>query len=131
VAGLAIDVLVAEALAALAPLDEPCRHSRAVRRARNLLRECIAEQIALDDLAAYAGVDKFRLCRAFRAEGGIPPHAYLTELRVVRAKELLAAGALPRDLAPLVGFYDQSQLIRHFRRIVGATPGRWARELPA
>jgi AraC-like DNA-binding protein len=131
IAGLAVDVLVAEALAALAPLDGPCLHSRAIRRARAFLRERAAEPITLDDLAAHSGLDKFRLCRAFRTEVGIPPHAYLTELRVLRAKQLLAVGTLPRDVAPLVGFYDQSQLTRHFRRIVGTTPGRWARELPA
>jgi AraC-like DNA-binding protein len=28
-----------------------------------------------------------------------------------------------------VGLYDQSQLNRHFRRIVGTTPGAYAREL--
>lgn len=123
---LALDVLIAEALAALGPLDGPCLHTRAVRRALALLRERITESITLDELAAHAGLDKFRLCRAFRTEVGIPPHAYLTELRVLRAKELLAGGTLPRDVAPLVGFYDQSQLTRHFRRIVGTTPGRWA-----
>ncbi|RYG70824.1 AraC family transcriptional regulator, partial [bacterium] len=124
---LALDVLVAEALAALAPLDGPCTHTRAVRRALALLRARAAEPVTLDELAAHAGIDKFRLCRAFRAEVGIPPHAYLTELRVVRAKELLGSGTPPRDVAPLVGFYDQSQLTRHFRKIVGTTPGRWAR----
>lgn len=129
VSELARDVLVAEVLAALAPLDGPCRHTRAVRRALGLLRERTTEAITLDELAAHARLDKFRLCRAFRAEVGLPPHAYLIELRVLRAKELLAAGTLPRDVAPLVGFYDQSQLTRHFRRIVGTTPGRFTREL--
>lgn len=126
-AELARDVLVAEALAALGPLDGPCLHTRAVRRARTLLRERLTQATTLDELAAHAGLDKFRLCRAFRSEVGLSPHAYLTELRVQRAKELLAAGTLPRDVAPMVGFYDQSQLTRHFRRIVGTTPGRWAR----
>jgi AraC-like DNA-binding protein len=31
------------------------------------------------------------------------------------------------DLAPLVGFYDQAQLTRHFRRLVGTTPARFGR----
>lgn len=126
--GLALDVRLAEALASLAPLDGPCRHPLAVRRALTMLRERVTEPVTLDELAAHARLDKYRLCRAFRAEIGLPPHAYLVELRVLRAKELLAAGTLPRDVAPLAGFYDQSQLTRHFRRIVGTTPGRWARE---
>jgi AraC-like DNA-binding protein len=45
----------------------------------------------------------------------------------MRAKELLAAGVRPSEIAPRVGFYDQSQLNRHFRRIVGTTPGAYAR----
>ena len=129
--GLALEVAVAEGLAALARLDGPCLHTRAVRRARALLRERVAEAVTLDELAVHAGLDKFRLCCAFRAEVGMPPHAWLTALRVVRAKELLASGTAPRDVARLVGFYDQSRLNQHFRRIVGTTPGRWARELRA
>jgi AraC-like DNA-binding protein len=74
-------------------------------------------------------MDKFHLCRAFRAQVGLPPHAYLTRLRIMRAKELLAAGVRPSEIAPRVGLYDQSQLNRHFRRIVGTTPGAYAREL--
>lgn len=128
-AKLARDVAIAEALAALAPLDGPCLHTRAVRRTLALLRARMAESVTLDELAAHAGIDKFRLCRAFRAEVGLPPHAWLTELRVVRAKELLASGVAPRDVALLVGFYDQSRLNQHFRRIVGTPPGRWARDL--
>ena len=128
---LAREVAIAEALSAFAPLDGPCIHTRAVRRAIALLRERVAEPVTLDELASHAGLDKFRLCRAFRGEVGLPPHAWLTQLRVVRAKELLAAGTALRDVAPLVGFYDQSRLNLHFRRIVGTTPGRWVRELRA
>ena len=43
-----------------------------------------------------------------------------------RAKELLAAGVKPSEIAPRVGLYDQSQLNRHFRRLVGTTPGAYA-----
>ena len=125
--GLARDVAIAEALAALAGLDGPCTYTRAVRRAMALLRERVAEALTLDELAAHAGIDKYRLCRAFRTEVGLPPHAWLAELRIVRAKELLRAGTALRDIAPLVGFYDQSRLTKHFRRVVGTTPSRWRR----
>lgn len=124
---LALEVAVAEALASFAGVgDAPCHHSRPVRRALELLRARLGDAVTLDELAAHAGLDKFHLCRAFRAQVGMPPHAYLTHLRILRAKELLAAGTRPREVAPLVGLYDQSQLNRHFRRIVGTTPGRYA-----
>jgi len=125
---LALEVAVAEAISALATIgDAKCEHTRPVRRAIELLREQLAEPVTLDDLAAYAGLDKFHLCRAFRAQVGMPPYAYLTRLRIMRAKELLASGVKPSDIAPQVGLYDQSQLNRHFRRIVGTTPGQYAR----
>lgn len=124
----ALDCAVTEALGALR-VESPVTHEpiRPVRRALGMIRERLADALTLDELAAHAGLDKFHLCRAFRAQVGMPPHTYLTRLRVMRAKHLLAAGARPKDVATQVGFYDQSQLHRHFRRIVGMTPGDFAR----
>jgi AraC-like DNA-binding protein len=119
-----LECLLAEAVAALAALRESrLEPTAAVRRALTLLRERYADALTLDELAEHAGLDKFHLCRAFRSQLGMPPHMYLTQLRILRAKELLASGMRPRDIAPRVGLYDQSQLNRHFRRIVGVTPG--------
>ena len=125
---LALEVAVAEAISAFATIrGAKCEYRRPVRRAIELLDD----EVTLDALADHAGTDKFRLCRAFRTQVGLPPHAYLTRLRIMRAKELLAAGVRPSEVAPRVGLYDQSQLNRHFRRIVGTTPGAYARELNA
>ena len=57
----------------------------------------------------------------------MPPHAYQIQLRILRAKQLLAEGVRPSEVASLAGFCDQSLLNRHFRRIAGTTPGRYAR----
>jgi AraC-like DNA-binding protein len=122
---LSLEVAVAEAISALAVISNPPAYSRPVSRAKQYLREHLADSIKLDDLAAHAELDKFHLCRAFRAQVGMPPHAYLTHLRIARAKELLLRGVRASDLAPLVGLYDQAQLTRHFRRLVGTTPGRY------
>ena len=78
-------------------------------------------------IAKHAALDKFHLVRAFRSAVGLPPYEYLTYLRVSRARELLRGGALVAEVAQAVGFYDESQLHRHFRRIVGVPPGVYAR----
>lgn len=99
----------------------------AVRRARAFLHDALAHKVNLDELAEHAALDKFHLVRAFRAEVGLPPYEYLTHLRVSRARQLLQRGVLVAEAAQAVGFYDESQLHRHFRRIVGITPGAYAR----
>ena len=125
---LTLEVAVAEAVGALAVISNAHPgHSRPVRRAMDYIRERLVDSITLDDLADFAGLDKFHLCRAFRAQIGMPPHTYLTHLRVARAKELLLRGVRASDVAPLVGFYDQAQLTRHFRRLVGTTPARYGK----
>ncbi|WP_342379371.1 AraC family transcriptional regulator [Myxococcus stipitatus] len=129
---LALQTAATEALSALmgcfgepeAPLRRPSRH---VRKAFEVLRASLEEGIMLDALARLAGQDKFHLCRAFREEAGISPYAYLTHLRISRAMGLLTQGQTPSQVAPQVGLYDQSQLNRHFKRIVGLTPGQFAR----
>lgn len=103
------------------------RAPRAVRLARAFLHDALADKITLDALAEHAGLDKFHLVRAFRAEVGLPPYEYLTHVRISKAKELLQRGALVAEAAQAVGFYDESQLHRHFLRIAGITPGRFSR----
>lgn len=103
------------------------RAGRAVRLARGFLHDALADRVTLDDVASHAGLDKFHLVRAFRAEVGLPPYEYLTHARISRAKELLQRGSRVAEVAQAVGFCDESQLHRHFRRIVGLTPGRFAR----
>jgi len=124
---LSLEVAVTEAISAFVRLKEPVAHqTRPVKRAMDYLRSRISDSFTLDDLANYSGLDKFHLCRAFRAQIGMPPHTYLTNLRIARAKRLLERGVTASEVASLVGLYDQSQLNRHFRRIVGTTPGRYA-----
>jgi AraC-like DNA-binding protein len=50
----------------------------------------------------------------------------LIQMRVFRAKQLLAAGVPIAQAAFDTGFTDQSHLNRHFKRLVGITPGQYA-----
>ena len=102
----------------------PGREARAVRRSRGYLREHAGEQVTREDLARYAGLSPFHLSRVFRDAVGMPPHAYQTQVRVRHARSLLRSG---RPIEAEVGCYDQARLTRHFKRIVGLTPGRYPR----
>ena len=71
--------------------------------------------------------DRFRLSRAFKAAFGIAPHAYLVQLRLARARQLLASGQPPARVAMTLGFADQSHMGRWFRRAYGLTPAHYRR----
>lgn len=100
---------------------------RAFERAKTYLRDRFSDSVTLEELGAAAGLSRFHLVRAFAAQFGLPPHAYQIGLRVERARTLLRSGVPPADVALAVGFADQSHLTRHFKRVNGVTPGRYAR----
>ncbi|MEV4944652.1 AraC family transcriptional regulator [Streptomyces sp. NPDC053755] len=102
--------------------------SRAAVRAREVLEGRMSEPPSLEQLARQLGVSPFALLRAFKSEYGMPPHTWLTNARVRRARSLLENGVAPSEAAVTVGFTDQPHLNRHFTRIVGVPPGAYQRE---
>jgi AraC family transcriptional regulator len=81
----------------------------------------------LAQLAAVVGLNPYHFARQFKAATGLPPHQYVIARRVERAKQLLHAGTdlSLAEVALRAGFSDQSQFSRHFKRLVGVTPGRF------
>ncbi|RKU02067.1 AraC family transcriptional regulator [Burkholderia sp. Nafp2/4-1b] len=90
-----------------------------------------AQPLNLDTLAAVAGLSVSRFTARFRSEVGLSPHRYLCVVRVRRAQDLLRAGQAPSVVATEVGFFDQSHLCRHFRRVLGITPRDYVVAWPA
>lgn len=100
-------------------------HSPVTAVVRQYIHDHYAEPVSLGALAALVGVSPATLVRRFRAETGIAPYEYLVSRRVDAAMTLLRAGRSVTGTAAATGFADQSHLHRHFRRIVGVTPGRF------
>jgi len=96
-------------------------------RARDMLHARYREPVTLLDLVVTSeSTSKQRLIRMFRREFGLTPHQYLTHLRLSRARDLMRHGHACGEAAHAVGFYDQSQMNRHFMKHVGITPGVYA-----
>jgi AraC-like DNA-binding protein len=99
-----------------------------MRAVADLLETRLTDPPALAELATMTGLSQFAVLRSFRAETGLPPHAYLNQLRVRQARTLLDQGITPADVAFETGFADQAHLTRHFKRVVGVPPGAYQRE---
>jgi AraC-like DNA-binding protein len=97
----------------------------AIKKVCEYLEENLAENILLKNLSEIANLSPFHFSRTFLMEKGLPPHAYQTQLRIIRAKRLLRSGETLSSIAYIVGFADQSHFTRHFKRIVGTTPGQY------
>jgi AraC-like DNA-binding protein len=101
------------------------REKTAVHTARDYLSDNYETDIGLEELASIAGLSRAHLIRAFRKEFHITPHAYLTDVRIRRARRLLRSGEMPAEVAALCGFADQAHFTRHFKARTGVTPGQF------
>jgi AraC family transcriptional regulator len=99
------------------------------RRATELLRENLDGTIRLADVAQACELSVSHFARSFKASFRVTCHRWLTERRIERTQELLAATDTPLvDVATQAGFADQAAFTRTFSRLVGLSPGRWRRE---
>lgn len=99
------------------------KEHKAALRIRDYIIESFARNISLKELSELVNLSAFHLTRVFAKEIGMPPHAFQTQVRIARAKELLAKGMSLSSVAALTGFADQSHFTRHFKRLMKITPG--------
>ena len=84
----------------------------------------LADDVGVAELAAVAGLSTGHFSGLFRNATGEPPHRYHTRLRVQRARRLIESGVSASAAALQVGFFDQSHLARHMRRLLATSPGK-------
>jgi AraC-like DNA-binding protein len=105
------------------------REKEPVRRAREYIHEHFAEGVSLSQLAREVALSPYYLLRAFCAEVGMPPYTYLESIRIGHTQRLIEAGRPLMEIAAETGFSSQSHMTRSFRKIIGVTPGEYARQI--
>ena len=106
-------------------LEESARRAtrHGLAAAAEMAKRRLSEPLRVGDLAEAACMSEPAFYRAFRNEFGLTPVAYLTRLRVDRARQLLGNPARSvTDVAAAVGFGSVSHFIRVYRDHVGTTP---------
>jgi len=100
----------------------------AIRRIREYIEANYDQNISLAELAQLVSFSPFYIARVFKAQIGIPPHAYLESIRIRYAQRLLALGQPLAEVVRSTGFADQSHFTNRFRRFVGVTPAQYAKQ---
>jgi len=98
-----------------------------VERAIDYMETNLSEPLTLADVAGASGLSPTHFARRFKSATGAPPHQYLMQMRVERAKRMLMQHEPIAEIALACGFSHQEHLTRIFRRMTGATPGSYRR----
>jgi AraC family transcriptional regulator len=94
------------------------------------IEDHLEQQIPLSTLAGLARLSPYYFCRAFKQSLGVPPHRYHTQLRIERAKALLAKSSPSvTEIGLAVGFSETSSFTAAFRKVTGLTPTAYHRSL--
>lgn len=108
--------------------DRPLGHERlAVQQACDYIQTHYAQGLSLNALAGQVGLSPYYFLRVFRAEVGLPPHAYLESVRIQAAQAALLAGQPIAQVAHATGFSSQSHFTNRFKKFIGVTPGQYVR----
>lgn len=104
------------------PSEATFDQQRKVNRVIAHMTAHFAEKLTLEDLAGVAGVSVSHLGALFRAVEGRPPIDALLEIRMNRARQLLAEGVPVTETALRCGFRDIYYFSRAFRKKNGIPP---------
>jgi AraC-like DNA-binding protein len=99
-----------------------------LRRIIKEIDDRYTENFSLDELATHVHMHPSNLSRAFHRYSGETLRDYVRRLRIRDARRLLKAGSLSlAEIAVEVGYWDESHLLKAFKKVVGMTPGRYRR----
>ncbi len=104
------------------------RHNTHVSRILQFLAENYTRNIRLDEVAALAGLSRFRAAHLVKECTGKTILQHVKKLRIQKARTWLEE--TDKDFVQIaydLGFADQSHFIRHFRDVTGLTPARYRR----
>lgn len=95
----------------------------AMMRARDYILDNFENHISLSELANHVYLSESYLSHCFKARFGTSPKNFILQIRINRAKELLATTDMKiNDIALKVGFLSQQRFNDAFKRLENLTP---------
>lgn len=101
--------------------------SAAIARVADYMNEHLDQELKRDELAKLAGLSPGYFSWAFQQYRGKTPTAYLMDVRMKRAKELLLSGDGVKETAVRVGYEDEFYFSRRFKQKIGLSPNAFVK----
>jgi len=99
-----------------------------LRRVTDFIDDNLTRALPLSELSAEAHMSQYHFARLFKESTGLPPHRFVVQRRIERARALLVEGRLSIDaIAHAVGFRTRSHFSMVFRRLTARRPRSIAR----
>jgi len=86
------------------------------------LNQHLTEPLSIDELAARFYISKYHMMRRFKEETGYTIHSYISEKRLLLARQLLGAGTPVTEACERSGYQDYSTFSRAYRKHFGVSP---------
>ena len=96
--------------------------NRRVQEIMEYLDGNLSEDIDIDRLAERFFISKFYMMRLFQKQTGTTIYAYLTQKRLLRARELMNSGMRATESCYACGFHSYSSFTRAYAKYFGTTP---------
>lgn len=114
----------------LAPASRPGLPPAVLRRAKEFLHDEMNRNPGITELSAAVGMNVDHFSRLFKRSTGLAPHQYLGNIRLERAKALLAEGDTQIiEIAYEIGYANPSQFSAFFRKRTGLSPSEFRRSV--
>lgn len=107
---------------ALFRADQLTWYARRIERTKAMIAARYAEPLSLSAMARDAGMSMYHFARVFAELEGVPPHRFLTAIRLAHAEARLRQGASVTETCFAIGFGSLSHFVTTFRQRYGATP---------
>jgi AraC-like DNA-binding protein len=100
-----------------------------IRQARTTLAENFDKHITIPQLARQTGINEAKLKEGFRELFGQSIHAYLQQLRLEKAQELLLTTSMSvTDITYEIGYSHVTHFTSLFKKELGITPTEWRKK---
>ena len=120
-------LVLADILMAISALTGERPYNRSFFDIIKYIETHYSEKITLESLSSRFFMSKYTFLRKFKAHTGMGLPAYVNEIRLINARNMLASGAKVTEAAMACGFESLSNFDRVFRGEMGMSPREYVK----